>query len=84
LIVTSVFEKNANFFRKKLSKIAENRDHNIDPWLGIPKTGTEHFSCMYRQIANPEFLPVKPFPRALKFLPMICSWRMLKEYLKAF
>jgi phosphomevalonate kinase len=26
-----VFEKNAKFFRRNLSKIAENRDHNIDP-----------------------------------------------------
>jgi hypothetical protein len=25
------FEKNANFFRRKLAKIAENCDHNIDP-----------------------------------------------------
>jgi hypothetical protein len=32
LIITLVFEKNANFFCRKLSKIAENRDHNIDPW----------------------------------------------------
>jgi hypothetical protein len=31
LIITLVFEKNANFFvRRKLSKIAENCDHNID------------------------------------------------------
>jgi hypothetical protein len=32
LIITLVFENNANFFRRKLSKIAENCDHNIDPW----------------------------------------------------
>jgi hypothetical protein len=31
LIITLVFEKNAIFCRK-LSKIAENCDHNIDPW----------------------------------------------------
>jgi hypothetical protein len=31
LIITFVFEKNANFFRK-LSKIEENCDHNIGPW----------------------------------------------------
>jgi hypothetical protein len=31
LIITLAFEKNANFFRPKLSKIAENCDHNIDP-----------------------------------------------------
>jgi hypothetical protein len=30
-IITLVFEKNANFFRRKLSKIAENCDLNIDP-----------------------------------------------------
>jgi hypothetical protein len=26
------YDKNASFFRWKLSKIAENCDHNIDPW----------------------------------------------------
>jgi hypothetical protein len=31
LIITLVFEKNANFFRRKLAKFAENCDHNIDP-----------------------------------------------------
>jgi hypothetical protein len=31
LIITLVFDKNAIFCRK-LSKIAENCDHNIDPW----------------------------------------------------
>jgi hypothetical protein len=31
VIITLVFEKNANFFRRKLAKIAENCDHNIDP-----------------------------------------------------
>jgi hypothetical protein len=30
MIITLFFEKNANFFRLKLSKIAENCDHNID------------------------------------------------------
>jgi hypothetical protein len=30
VIITLVFEKNANFCRK-LAKIAENCDHNIDP-----------------------------------------------------
>jgi hypothetical protein len=34
LIITLVFEKNA-IFRRKLSKIAENCDHNIDPQLGF-------------------------------------------------
>jgi hypothetical protein len=32
MIITLVFEKNANFFRQNFSKIAENCDHNIDPW----------------------------------------------------
>jgi hypothetical protein len=31
VIITLVFEKNAKFFRRKLGKIAENCDHNIDP-----------------------------------------------------
>jgi hypothetical protein len=30
-IITLVFEKNANFFRRKWAKITENCDHNIDP-----------------------------------------------------
>jgi hypothetical protein len=30
-IITLVFEKKCQFFRQKLSKIAENCDHNIDP-----------------------------------------------------
>jgi hypothetical protein len=30
-----VFEKKRQFFRRKLSKIAENFDHNIDPKSGI-------------------------------------------------
>jgi hypothetical protein len=32
LIITFVFKKNANFFRRKLGKIVENCDHNINPW----------------------------------------------------
>jgi hypothetical protein len=32
LITTLVLMKNANFVRRKLGKIAENCDHNIDPW----------------------------------------------------
>jgi hypothetical protein len=33
LIITLVFEKKRQFFRRKLSKIAENCDYNIDPGL---------------------------------------------------
>jgi hypothetical protein len=33
LIITLVFEKNANFFRRNLAKIEENCDHNIDSWF---------------------------------------------------
>jgi hypothetical protein len=32
LIKKFVFEKNAYFIAGKLAKIAENFDHNIDPW----------------------------------------------------
>jgi hypothetical protein len=41
-----VFEKNANFVRRKLSKIAENCDHNIDPSLETfhLKTGLWYFA----------------------------------------
>jgi hypothetical protein len=34
LIITFIFEKNFNFLRRKLSKIAKNCDHNIDPCSG--------------------------------------------------
>jgi hypothetical protein len=37
LIITLDFKKNANF-RRKLAKIAENCDHNIDPRLGACST----------------------------------------------
>jgi hypothetical protein len=44
LIITLVFEKTP-IFRRKLEEIAENCDHNIDPWsptrqhwLGFKKT----------------------------------------------
>jgi alpha/beta superfamily hydrolase len=30
LIITSVFKKKRHFFHQKLSKLAENCDHNID------------------------------------------------------
>jgi hypothetical protein len=33
--VTLVFEKNANFFCRKLAKIAEHYDHNIGPRFGF-------------------------------------------------
>jgi hypothetical protein len=32
MIITGFWEKR-QFFRRKLSKIAENCDHNIDPWF---------------------------------------------------
>jgi hypothetical protein len=35
IIITLVFEKNANCFRRKFAKIAENCDHNIDPFSGF-------------------------------------------------
>jgi hypothetical protein len=33
ILIITLVEKNANFFAKKLAKIAENCDHNIDPCL---------------------------------------------------
>jgi hypothetical protein len=39
VIITLVFEINANFFCRKLAKIAENCDHNIDPWRGFYRKG---------------------------------------------
>jgi hypothetical protein len=36
LIITLVFENNDNFFAEKLSKIAENCNHNINPRSNLP------------------------------------------------
>jgi hypothetical protein len=33
LIITLVFEKKRQIFRRKLAKIAENGDDNIAPWM---------------------------------------------------
>jgi hypothetical protein len=41
VIITLVFEKKTPIFRQKLAKIAENCDHNIDPWLTQNKTKKE-------------------------------------------
>jgi hypothetical protein len=38
MIITLVFKQDANFFRRKLGKIAENCDHNIDPRRFVKKT----------------------------------------------
>jgi hypothetical protein len=43
LIITLVFEKNAKFFCRKLAKIAENYDHNIDP--RSKNAGLQDFLC---------------------------------------
>jgi hypothetical protein len=32
VIIIVVFDQNANSFRRKLAKIADYCDHNIDPW----------------------------------------------------
>jgi hypothetical protein len=37
LIITLVFEKDANFFAENCPKIAENYDHNIDRWSPCPE-----------------------------------------------
>jgi hypothetical protein len=40
-LIITFFEKNANYFGQKLSKIAENCNHNIDPWYA----DKQYFSC---------------------------------------
>jgi hypothetical protein len=58
VIITLVFEKNANFFCRKLSKIVENCDHNIDPWtflvvaliwqrMALEEAFLKTISCMF-------------------------------------
>jgi hypothetical protein len=65
-----VFEKNANFFRRKLSKIAENCDHNIDPVVDekrILKKGEEEFG-----VANPKDL-LRGFKNVSFLLAHVCT-----------
>jgi hypothetical protein len=38
LIIAFVFEKNANFLRRKMAKNAENYDRNIDPLVTLSPT----------------------------------------------
>jgi hypothetical protein len=47
LIITLVFEKNANFFRRKLAKIAENCDDNIDPRFFWKEKEVAHFLASF-------------------------------------
>jgi hypothetical protein len=61
LIITLVFEKSANFFRRKLSKIAENCGHNIDPRLG-------EFSHDGRSFTMSSFFNCRSSILGLKFL----------------
>jgi hypothetical protein len=69
IIVTLVFEKNANFFRQKLAKIAENCDHNIDPWsrcfyhlmqeFTVVQVNFLFFIARYHDCCDALFLPEK-------------------------
>jgi hypothetical protein len=52
VIITLVFEKNANF-SPKLGKIAENCNHNIDPWSPLFGQAFE----MWRHTTYVERLP---------------------------
>jgi hypothetical protein len=52
VIITLVFGKNANFFRRKLSKIAENCDHNIDPWSFVLRVGGVASTYIHKRANN--------------------------------
>jgi hypothetical protein len=56
LIITLVFEKNANFLCRKLAKIAENCDHNIDPRWWVPISYTT-LSAGFENTKNQLWLP---------------------------
>jgi hypothetical protein len=45
VIITLVFEKNANFFCRKLAQIAENYDHNIDPSSTLRRAPNLSLGC---------------------------------------
>jgi hypothetical protein len=65
LIIKLVFEKTPIFFRRKLAKIAENCDHNIDPCL-----------CMCRYISSifQDFPPCANFLLILEIKGRDTSW----------
>jgi hypothetical protein len=33
IVIPSFFKKIANFLKQKIDQLAENRDHNIEPWV---------------------------------------------------
>jgi hypothetical protein len=74
LIITSVFEKNANFFRRKLSKIAENCDHNIDPWLSHGTFVADVEAARWRQKNR---CPIKIFGR-IRGSILLCKKQQLR------
>jgi hypothetical protein len=43
MVTTLVFDKAPLFSAEKLAKIAENCDHNIDPWSPCSKSSLESF-----------------------------------------
>jgi hypothetical protein len=50
VIITLVFKKHAIFFAENWEKIAENCDHNIDPWsnnITRPRSDMKITVCMY-------------------------------------
>jgi hypothetical protein len=65
LIITLVFVKKRQIFRRKLSKIVENCDHNIDPWWGLCSTLGTHSK------RTPTFayssLTLVPFEKTMSF-----------------
>jgi hypothetical protein len=66
LIITLVFEKNANFFRRKLGKIAENWDRNIDPWqLYVKSLSYFYFSSCKLHIVLPIKILLKIFSKCI-------------------
>jgi hypothetical protein len=74
------FEKNANFFRRKMAKIAENFDHNIDPRLG-------EFSPIGRLFSFDRLVKITEVAKIivlLIFLSKSCELYMIKMGLGTF
>jgi hypothetical protein len=71
LIITLVFEKNVNFFLRKLSKIAENCDHNIDPW----SFGANIFQILTLVHGCRPAKTCRTYPTASRARPVSCSTR---------
>jgi hypothetical protein len=89
IIITLVIEKNGNFFRRKMSKIAENCDHNIDPrlagignfYFNVELSAEKYFKFQIWQIFKNKNRNIKKSFHNTQFQFENCSSRACAEFL---